>query len=265
MGLDKVRFVSWNARALDHHDKAIRRLKIRELEDMCLRFDIIGVLEAHGSAISLEHILAKCLQTHRLISSHFVDGSGETILDKGVVLLLVSKLFDDANCPNNYNFSHVVEGRALLCEIQRYQGDNSGMPLHLSFLLVHNHGFTYHDVMEIKKVVDRETQSVKDNLKCRSFVLAGDFNQEKDANDRFSVLSPGGVPKREGLASGDRHLSRHWNNMFENLVEIEFPSPSQFISESNSFSKINRFFVFGARSIISFVKWQAGVLGQEAE
>ena len=83
--------VSWNARGLMHSDRALRRLKFRELAVLARRFPIIALQEVHGEGCTLlleEHGL---LRTHVFLPSHCTDNNGVVKSDTGGVAFLANK------------------------------------------------------------------------------------------------------------------------------------------------------------------------------
>ncbi len=68
--------MSWNARALAHHDKHLRRRKIREVEGLCRDFDVVGLIEAHWNPVFLATMLEFCTRTHHLFISSFKNSDG---------------------------------------------------------------------------------------------------------------------------------------------------------------------------------------------
>jgi hypothetical protein len=48
---------SWNAKSLAHHDHKIRRQKLNELSSLLKRFDVVVIVEAHGSDFLFKQIL----------------------------------------------------------------------------------------------------------------------------------------------------------------------------------------------------------------
>ena len=83
--------IGWNCRALCHHDKHLRDLKMGQVLALCKEFVIVGLCEVHGNHTQLLSYLSFCTRTHFLFSSHVMLGNGDPNLSSGGICLLVHK------------------------------------------------------------------------------------------------------------------------------------------------------------------------------
>ena len=114
--------IGWNCRALCHHDKHLRDLKIREVLALCKEFDIVGLCEVHGNHTQLLSYLSFCTRTHFLFSSHVRLGNGDPNLSSGGICLLVHKKFFCSPSPPESCFQSIEDGRAVELTLMNPQG-----------------------------------------------------------------------------------------------------------------------------------------------
>ena len=82
---------AWNARAFAHHNPTIRKQKLRELSLLLKRFEVVIILEAHGSDDLFEQILKQHSRSHTVFSSFCCDSDGSPKSDTGGILIFCRK------------------------------------------------------------------------------------------------------------------------------------------------------------------------------
>ena len=74
------KLLTWNARALAHSKKSLRRRKAVLIEQWCQQQAVIALQEVHGNLASLNLQLHRCLKTHTLFfNPHAAEDTGGTL------------------------------------------------------------------------------------------------------------------------------------------------------------------------------------------
>ena len=120
--------VSWNARALAHHNLQLRQQKVNAVLALCRQYTVVALLEVHGSLLAQQSILARCLRSHFLFCSQVKDCHGFSLPDAGGICILVSRSLFAPVCaasnpidppppPIAASFSEIECGRAVQLSI----------------------------------------------------------------------------------------------------------------------------------------------------
>ena len=83
--------VSWNARALAHHNLQLRQQKVNEVLALRRQYTVVALVEVHGSLLAQQSILARCLRSHFLLCSQVENCHGLSLPDAGGICILVAR------------------------------------------------------------------------------------------------------------------------------------------------------------------------------
>ena len=258
----------WNTRGLRHHKPALRKAKCDEVWQLSRDYQVIALLEAHGSPSSLQVCLAKVLRTHFLFTSHMKDDNGDTVSDAGGLCVLVSKALFGIPVsefpvvisppPGVASFSQLINGRAI--QLSLYHEEN-GNQKWMHFFFIHNYGFSAFQTDFLIKAISRKRDLSLNFPRLHSCILMGDFNLEPKGSRRLKLTDPAGLSgefNHETL-SPPRPFEAKWNKLFDALLEIDYPLPSHLHVATLTLSKINRTFAVFPKSSVPVIKIQAGI------
>ena len=170
---------------------------MKEVVSLCRTFDVIGLLEVHGSRASLQSILGDACRSHLLFHSPFLENS-RCRGDKGGVAILVSKALlgsglGDPSFRILDMFQDIIPGRAARVAIPA--GKNSSF----ACTFVHNHDLSSQQMYILSQSIygDIRNSQASPPVLLVGMCLLGDFNIEARGEERFHFSSPD-----EGLVVG---------------------------------------------------------------
>ena len=247
---------AWNARGLCHHKKKLRDEKVAEVHKLTRQYLVIGLLEAHGSAATLRAALSRCLGTHVLITSHVKDAVyGNPLAGAGGIAVLVSRtILCMPFCPGSC-FQELVPGRAVELIIH-----NPIRTKQAHFVFMHNFKLNLTVTSSLITKIDGIRKSVINHQLIHSLIPIKDFNLEPRGALKISLSDATSLSNAFAGVSPPRHFKTRWNQLFDALLEIDFPFPSHVNSTSLTLSRINRIFLGAPKSVIPMTKVEAGIV-----
>ena len=267
-GLNGFSCVCWNGRAIYHHDPAIRKQKASQVAHFCKKFDIVALLEVHGSPNKVKQALKVALRTHVLFCSQFIDSQGDPRSDTGGVCLLVSKGLaknQDSSPVANPDFASgvafhkLIPGRAVKLEVF---GPKEGQ----SFIvyIVHNHDLSPAEMSLLEDNLRVDSNRSRANPTLEAVLLMGDFNISAPGDKPIKLdapVAPWAVTD-PGTTSAMRYrpMQQRWQSIFDSLTEIKCALPSHVNIADLSLNRIDRVFSSLPRSSLLLLSHQTGVL-----
>ena len=235
----------WNARAFFHSKLAHRNRKIRELGQFVKRFQIFGILEAHGTKETAAHELRFLSAQYEILHFGVANFAGEERPDIGGVTVLISRQILNSSPPR-----HLVDGRVV--EVCIGTG-----PCTTYVFFVHNFRLGNEGMTLVENAIFERIRQGK------TVVLCGDFNMDPPGERRITVSDPGGQGFSSQNPDRDRHarpLQARWQRIFDELVEVKSSAPNHFCKNDLSLARLNRVFSSIPRSALNLFKHRAGVI-----
>ena len=196
---------------------------------MCLKFQIICILEAHGDEQSLRAMLPKCCRTHELFSSNCVSAQNNNALG-GIAILIVKEVMNILKPSTREHIFIVVEpGRAIRLEL------NAKNDMTARWYFIHSYGFSCPTITHLIRMVEGDILITKNDLTRNALGLIGDLNEQTMGIGCF--LFPNPTIRKQILyrtlsRPPNRPVASKFNKLFEKFIEIDTPSPSHYVSPS---------------------------------
>ena len=214
-------YTVWNARAVQHNDASIRRRKALEIKRLCDKFNVVVLLECHGSEESLRRTLRLSLRTHSLLYSPFKLGNGTPQLGTGGVAVLVGISLNVSP-----QLEPIVHGRVVRLILKGGQGVKE-----LRGWFVHNFGISSAQMNTIERALNKDLRGARADPLALCVALSGDFNLEPSDFPRIKLTEPL-APWAEGADSDSentpqrRVLQTRWESIFAQLTEVKTNLPT---------------------------------------
>ena len=233
---------------------------------MCDKFDVVGLLETHGSTRALEQMLAKALKTHVLVHSPYLN-KGNVVTDTGGVASLISKSLlgtspQDPSFCNRGLLEILVHGRVIRVNVP---SRNAGgwYPCYFG----HNHGSSKAQVLFCCKRIDGDIHKSKVDPTKFGLCLLADLNFEAEGEERFYLERPD--EDNEASSSDESHqagsetpLRQHqrvWERTLSKPVEVKVACQTHFIASQSAENRIDRIFTSTPRSALVLLSHRCGV------
>ena len=222
-GDDGSIFASWNCQALLHHMRQIRALKFRFITDKLRSSTVLALQEVHGT---YEQMLLAFRELEPWFHV-FLSSSGKA--DTGGVATLVSK----KAVPDRHqiNAESIIPGRSIMISIHKNN-------FRLRHLNVHNHNLTTAEIKKLETRIDEGVSLSRADPLSECTILHGDLNLSGE--DEPSIILNSNLTQRPK----DHQLrqARVWHKILDKLLYIDTSAYTHFHRESNTLSKLDRFY-----------------------
>lgn len=222
------KLLTWNARALAHSKKSLRRRKAVLIEQWCQQQAVIALQEVHGNLASLNLQLHRCLKTHTLFfNPHAAEDTGGT-------LFLVPKAWSE-EALSTVPWS-AVAGRAQRLAFNFKDSE-------VVFWNVHRHGLTEPEASLVCQHLATDRARAAASPLSSVLWATGDWNCLPGGEVRQRVEQPHIRPNAGSVtAHPEESQARLFNRTLESLVELEQPNHTHFCAKNSSTSRLDRIY-----------------------
>ncbi len=230
--------VSWNARGLFALDKAVRRKKLRFLDHILRRVQILHVQETHGSAACIDQFLFYHARKFWIRGSFCENAAG------GVITFISKEL---APTSLQVLFEPIVPGRVARTEVL----GNHSSQTHWN---IHNYGLSPADMAvsrsEFTKDVARSRRSPLVDL----LFLLGDLNSRNSSTSLFPYLNSSQVGVTDAELAPDGRLF-FMQDLLDELLELTQPLPTHYWPPTATGAAIDRAFTSVPVCLVPVALW----------
>ena len=249
-----IKYCAWNARAFYCRDKKLRAQKLKEVRGLCDSFDVVGIVETHGSEILLrEHL--RCIKSHHPFISTLGGAGGKSNSVKGGIVILVDKrlLSADPQDPcfrSNVMFNVLVRGRVGRVELFADRTSTK----RVGFTLAHNQDFCNHNMSVVESSVREDIRRSSASPSEFCGVLMGDINLVPDGESPIDLKRPiSASAQTEFVPSPSRPFKARWLAILNSLAEVCAPYPTHLDIANLNLDRIDRTFTTAPRSMLSML------------